>query len=234
MNIGHPPLGRFGREIPGEASHLSLDRIRIAIVDDHALVRSGLRRLLELEPGFEVVGEGAAAEEAVPLVERLEPDVLILDLQMPGTGGLAAIETIRHASPRTRILVVTMHGDSLHVRSALSAGALGYLVKSAAPAELATAVRAVHANRRHFDPEIAGLVSAMDEARSSSALTLSRRELQVLAGLVRGHTNREIADLLGVGVKSVESYRARLRAKLGADTRADLVRIATDAGLVSE
>lgn len=207
--------------------------IRVAIVDDHALVRSGLRRLLELEEEIEVVGEAASAPEAIALVRETQPDVLLLDLQMPGTSGLAAMAGIREASPDTQVLVVTMHDDAVHLRSARAAGAVGYVVKSAAPAELVAAVRDVHAKQLHFDPELASDDVAAVGA-SPKALGLSRRERQVLGGLVRGHTNREIADQLGVGVKSVESYRARLRAKLGADTRADLVKIAAEAGLLPE
>lgn len=207
--------------------------IRVAIVDDHVLVRSGLRRLLELEQEVSVVGEASSAEEALDLVEREHPDVVLLDLTMPGTGGLEAIDGIRRASPETGVLIVTMHDDALHVRSALAAGALGYVVKSAPPDELVAAVRDVHARRPYYDSETQRVVSEMERGHPPDAhATLSRRERQVLAGLVRGHTNREIADQLGVGVKSIESYRARLRAKLGADTRADLVRVATEAGLL--
>ena len=209
-----------------------LKTIRVAIVDDHALVRSGLRRLLELERELAVVGEASSAEEAIDMVEHEHPDVVLLDLTMPGTGGLPVIDSIRRASPETGVLIVTMHDDALHVRSALSAGALGYVVKSAAPAELVAAVRDVHARRPYYDSETQRVVSEMERGQAVGYASLSRRERQVLAGLVRGHTNREIADQLGVGVKSIESYRARLRAKLGADTRADLVRVATEAGLI--
>jgi two-component system response regulator NreC len=213
-------------------------RIRVLLADDHAILRSGLRLLIGAQPDMEVVGEAGDVEEAVRLTKSIAPDVVTLDLGMPGGSGLAAIEKLLAAAPGTRILVLTMHEDPAYVRSALAAGASGYLVKSAADSALIAAIRAVERGRLFIEVQNREAMEALmtpgragSEAPAQIAM-LSAREREVLVLLAQGHTNQAIADRLGLSVKTVESYRARLIQKLGLKTRAELTRLAIDLGLV--
>ncbi len=217
-----------------------MERIRVLLADDHAVLRAGLRMLLDAQPDMEVVGEAADGEAAVSQARELRPDVLLLDLTMPGAGGLPAIERVRAVAPQTRVLVLTMHEAPAYVRSALAAGAAGYVRKSAADAALLSAIRAVHRGRRPIDPDLVPIPPEPGRARqpgagrpraSGVAGFLSPREREVLALIARGHTNQQIADRLALSVKTVETYRARLVEKLGLKSRADLVRYALDSGL---
>jgi DNA-binding NarL/FixJ family response regulator len=209
--------------------------VRVVLADDHPLLRQGLRMVIDAEPDLEVVGEASAAEEAIRLVAALRPDVLLLDITMPGGGGIGALERLRAASADTRVLMLTMHADPEYLRVALASGATGFLLKSAAGGDLLAAVRAVHQGRAYVDPLLGGaaLRGALGErtsARGPSAV-LSPRETEVLENLALGYTNKEIAARLSVGVKSVETYRARLSEKLGLSGRAELVRFAMENGL---
>lgn len=213
-------------------------KIRVLVADDHAILRSGLRLLLGAQPDMDVVGEAGDFGEAIRLAQALAPDVVTLDLSMPGGSGLAAIEQLRAAAPAVRIVVLTMHEDPAYVRSALAAGASGFLVKSAADSALIAAVRAVERGRLFVEVQNREAMEALmtparvgDEAPAPIA-TLSAREREVLVGLAEGHTNQAIADRLGLSVKTIESYRARLLQKLGLTTRAELTRLAIDLGLV--
>jgi len=206
---------------------------RVFLADDHPLVRDGLRRVIEAEPDLEVVGEAANVGATIGEVAALRPDVLVLDVSMPGGGGIAALAEIRKTSATTRVLVLTMHEDPAYLRLALGAGASGFLVKHAAGRELIAAIRAVLDGRTYVDPVLAGVAlhevlrpPQAPSAREASPHRLSPRETQVLRDLALGFTNKEVAERLAVSVKSVETYRARLFEKLGLERRADLVRYA--------
>jgi two-component system response regulator NreC len=213
--------------------------IKVLVVDDHVILRSGLRLLIGAQKGMEVVGEAGDLEEAVRLARSLSPDVITLDLAMPGGSGLAGIERIRAAAPSARVVVLTMHEDPAYVRAALAAGAAGYLVKSAADSALIDAIRAVQRGRLFIDVANApGMESLMTEgqvtpAKPAPLSMLSAREREVMILLARGHTNQAVADRLGLSVKTVESYRSRLMQKLGLANRAELTRLALETGLLA-
>ena len=214
-----------------------MPKIRILLADDHAVLRAGLKLLINHQPDMEVVAEAGTFADAIRLARIHKPDVLTLDLTMPDGNGIQKIEPLRGACPTTRVLVLTMHDDPAYLRAALSAGASGYVVKKAADTELLGAIRAVHAGRVFVDLESHG-------TRSSAALVapggrgeapgdnLSQRERTVLERLAQGHTNQSIAEQLQLSVKTVESYRARLLRKLGLRSRADIVRYAIETGLL--
>ena len=208
--------------------------IQVLVCDDHALVRSGLRRLLESEQSFEVVGEAADAEQAVAGVGEQHPDVLLLDIVMPGRSGIEAIPDLIAASPETRILVLSMQDDPSYVRQAFSAGAHGYLLKEAADAELVQAIQDVAAGHRYVHPALgARLAAAEAEAHDrAEADPLSDREHEVLRLLALGHTNQEIAKQLFISVRTAETHRARIMQKLRLSSRAELVRYALATGVL--
>jgi two-component system response regulator NreC len=203
-------------------------RIRVVLADDHAVVREGLRAVLAAHPDVEVVGEAGTGPEAVERAATAAPDVLCLDLSMPGGGAAATIQQVKAASPGTRILVLSMHDDPAYVRSALTAGADGYLLKTAAGTVLVGAVHRVARGEQVIDPALANVHAAP----AAGPAVLSRREQEVIALIARGHTHQEIAERLFVSVKSIETYRARIREKTGLKTRADFVRYGLDAGLL--
>jgi len=215
-------------------------KIRVLLADDHAVLRAGLRMLLHVQPDMEVVGEAADTREALVKVCETKPDVLTLDLTMPGGNSMKLIERLRQECPQTRVVVLTMHDDSAYLRAVLAAGGSGYVVKTAADSELLTAIRTVFQGRLFVDSQLReskapparnGGVSTGSPARTG-VTSLSERERQVLALLVQGHTNQEIADRLFLSVKTIETYRARLTDKLGLRTRAELVRYALGIGLL--
>ena len=203
--------------------------MKILIADDHAVLRAGLRLLLQSQSDMEVVGEAADAESALAEVVRLQPEVVVLDLSMPG-GGLQLIANLKERAPKSRVLVLTMHDDASTFRSALAHGADGFVTKSSADSELLVALRTVHQGRSFFT----GAVSAAAEAGPDGPRDdLSPREQEVLRLLAAGNTNKEIAQQLSLSVKTVETYRARIGEKSGARSRADLVRYAVRLGLFS-
>jgi DNA-binding NarL/FixJ family response regulator len=212
--------------------------IRVLVADDHAILRSGLRLLISGQPDMEVVGEAGDFEQAIRLAKALRPDVVTLDLSMPGGAGLGAIEKLRAVAPGTRIVILTMHEDPAYVRSALAAGASGYLAKSAADSALIAAIRAVQRGRVFIEVQNREAMQALmtpDRVASEGPAPiamLSAREREVLVLVAQGHTNQAIADRLSLSVKTVESYRARLMQKLGLTNRAELTRLAIDLGLV--
>jgi DNA-binding NarL/FixJ family response regulator len=216
-------------------------KVRIVLADDHTLVRDGLRRVIEAEPDFKVIGEAATVAATVEEVARAHPDILLLDVSMPGGGGIAALKEIRKTSAGTRILVLTMHEDPEYLRVALVSGASGFLLKHAAGQELVVAIRAIMRGRTYVDPTLAGVAlhevlrpsPPSQPAREGGPEQLSPRETQVLRDLALGFTNKEVAQRLAVSVKSVETYRARLSEKLGLERRADLVRYAITHNLMS-
>lgn len=204
---------------------------RVLVVDDHTVVRAGIRLLLESEPDLRAVGEAGDAAEAVERAAKLRPDVVLLDVTMPGTSGVEAVPDVLAAAPGCRVLMLSMQEDPAYVRSALAAGASGYVLKDAAYAELIDAVRQVAAGHRYVHPRI-GAQLAVEAARPQAPDDLSERERQVLGLLARGHTNQEIAGRLFLSVRTVESHRAHILTKLRLNTRADLVRYALDTGLL--
>ncbi len=210
-------------------------RTRLLLVDDHKVVRAGLKALFEREEDLEVCGEAAEAPEALALATRCRPDVIVLDLTLPGEGGMALIGKLLEPDPPPRVLVLTMHDDPAYARAALAAGATGYMVKTASEQDLLTAVRAVRRGQVFVDLD--------DEARTASVFgggsgswrprppalaTLSEREQEVLRLLGQGHTNQAISEQLELSPKTVATYRARIAEKLGLKTTADFVRYATD------
>jgi len=202
--------------------------IRVLVCDDHALVRSGLRRLLESEPALEVVGEAADAEQAVTAARTTRPDVLLLDVVLPGRSGIDAIPDLLAASPETKILVLSMQDDPSYVRQAFASGAHGYLLKEAAHSDLLQAVRDVAGGHRYVHPALGARLAAAEAAaqRRGEADPLSEREHEVLRLLALGHTNQEIAKLLFISVRTAETHRARIMQKLRLGSRAELVRYA--------
>ncbi|MDO8666686.1 MAG: response regulator transcription factor [Gemmatimonadales bacterium] len=203
------------------------ERIRVLIADDHAIVRGGIRLLLEAQDDLEVVGEAADGVEAVRLARDADPDVVLLDLSMPGPGGTGVIVAIRRQAPRTRVLVVTMHEEDAYVRSALDAGAAGYVVKHVDGDALVAAIRSVHRGRI-----LVNVSRPADCPTAAPSVPLSRRERQVLMLLAQGHSNRAVADRLELSVKTVETHRTRLGNKLGLRTRADLFRYSVETGIL--
>jgi two-component system, NarL family, response regulator NreC len=209
-------------------------RIRLLLADDHAILRAGLRMLLEAQPDMMVVAEAADGEEAVRRAHATHPDVAVIDLTMPGLSGVETLQRLRRELPATRLLVLTMHDDPGYARVAQAAGASGHVIKDSESGELLAAIRAVHRGRTFVQVGGGGGNAPppveTEEARAVPAL--SPRERQVLELLAHGHTNREIAARLSLSVKTVETHRARLSDKLGLHNRADLVRLALELGLL--
>jgi two-component system response regulator NreC len=202
--------------------------IRTLIVDDHAVVRSGLRRMLEAEPDIEVVGEAGDARHAVFEARARTPDVILMDSVMPGKSGIEAIPDVLRDAPEAKVLILSLEEEPRLIREAFGAGALGYVLKSAAQTELIAAVREVAAGERYLHPTLGARVVAADtqERRHAAEDPLSERERNVLGLLALGHTNQEIADQLSISVRTAEAHRARIMQKLQMTTRAELVRYA--------
>ena len=211
-------------------------RIRVLLADDHAVLRAGLRALLSREPDMEVVGEAASGSEALKKVEELQPDVVLMDISMPGMEGLEATAQIKQRAPGTKVLILTMHEDRRYLLPALKAGAAGYVVKRAADAELIGAIRAVQRGEAFLHPSMAKLlVEEYAGGRASGASEgqpLSDREGEVLRLIAEGLSYKEMADRLGISVKTVETYRERIKEKLSLHSRAELVRYALEQGLL--
>lgn len=215
--------------------------ISVLVADDHAIVRTGIRHVLEHvlegEVGFAVVGEAATGEEAVALAAELQPDVTVLDISMPGQSGLQIAAELRRRAPGTRVLILSMHDNTEYVLETVRAGAHGYLLKDTAAVELRGAIRAVRRGESYFSPPIASRVSAalrgaLDPQSPGALDQLTAREREVLVGVARGRTNREIALELGISHRTVETHRESLMKKLGIRTVAGLTRLALEAGLV--
>ncbi|HJX33151.1 MAG TPA: response regulator transcription factor [Solirubrobacterales bacterium] len=202
----------------------------IVLADDHAVVRSALRMLLEAEPDFEVLAEAGDVDTAVRYVRGHKPTVLILDLNMPGRSSLEAIPGIREASPETEIVVLTMQSEPAFARRALQAGVRGYVLKEAADAELVQAVRSAAAGDTYLQPALGARIAS--EPDSGPTDDLSERESEVLRLIALGHTNAEIAEQLYLSIRTVESHRAHIQQKLRLSSRAELVHYALERGMV--
>jgi two-component system response regulator NreC len=219
-----------------------MDKIRILIVDDHPVVRTGLRTLLSAHPDMEVIGEADTGDQAVECAIDLTPDVVVMDVTMEGMGGLEATAKIRGRVPGTKVLVLTVHKSVQYLRRALEAGATGYVLKQAADTELAVAIRVVHRGEVFVYPvftkvllgDLAQQEVSGDYAASDSYESLSPREKQVLQLVALGYTNRQIADQLLVSTKTVATYRSRLMSKLNLNSRPALVRYALGKGLLDD
>ncbi|MBP2018912.1 two-component system response regulator NreC [Symbiobacterium terraclitae] len=199
--------------------------MRILIADDHRVVRTGLRMLLESYPGFEVVGEASNGLEALQMTRRLRPDLVVLDISMPNGSGLSYL---RELSPLSRVLVLTMHDDPAYVRQVIQAGGSGYVLKEAADVELLSAIQHVMSGQTYIYPTLAARLVEEKSNRAGASVPLSPRELEVLRLVALGHTNQEIAARLGVGVRTVETYKSRICEKLGVYTRSEMVRYALE------
>ena len=211
--------------ISADRAPTGAETIRVALADDHEVVREGLSLVLGAADGLEVVGTAGDIEEALRLVAERQPDVLVLDLRMHGGSSLAALPRFAAASPRTAVVILTMHHRPATVRAALEAGAHGYVLKEAAGAELAHAVRLAHSGSTYLAPQLAARVAIEGDGGPDR---LAPRELAVLRLLALGHTNAEIGQRLFLSPRTVESYRARIQQKSGRTTRAELVRYALD------
>jgi two-component system response regulator NreC len=212
--------------------------IRVILVDDHAVMRAGLRALLSTEPDVEVVGEAATGEEGVELALRLVPDVVVMDLSMPGMGGMAATRRIAASGIPTRVLVLTLHGEQEYLLPLLEAGGAGYLTKSSADHELVEAIRVVSRGDVYLDPGAARLLVTSfrvprEPERESPLDRLSAREREVLTLAAEGYSSTEIGERLGISGKTVETYRERLMDKLDLHHRSELVRLALREGLLA-
>ncbi len=209
--------------------------LRIFVVDDHAIIRRGLKALIDAEPGMTVIGEAGDGLAACEQVPALQPDLVIMDVSMPVMTGVQATERLRQECPGVRVLALTVHEDKGYIRQLLSAGAAGYVLKRGAPESLIEAIKVVVGGGVYLDPNVAGkVVGAFLQKTPKGTATrnaeLSDRELEVARLTAAGHGNKEIASRLDLSVKTVETYRARSMEKLGLKSRAELVRYATQQG----
>jgi two-component system, NarL family, response regulator NreC len=213
---------------------MSESPIRVLIVDDHPVVRSGLRRVLESVADIEVVGEAGDAKQAVFETRAQKPDIILMDVVMPGASGIEAIPDVLHDAPDAKVLILSMQDDPNYVRQAFAAGAAGYVLKEAADTDLVAAVREVAGGGRYVHPTLGALIVAADaeERERAEQDPLSDRERDVLHLLALGHTNQEISDKLFISVRTAETHRAHIMQKLRLSTRAELVRYALDQGLL--
>jgi two-component system, NarL family, response regulator NreC len=208
-------------------------KTRVLLADDHAVVRQGFRMILSSQPDFEVVGEAANGLIAVELAAELQPDVVIMDVSMPELNGIEATRRLSEASPRSRVLALSMHKDAVYVREILKAGARGYLLKDAMDTDLIGAVRAVAQGEGYISPAVADAVLSDYRRHVSEPIDLlSSREREVLQLIAEGKTNKEIANKLNLSVYTVEAHRGRIMEKLNLHNGGELVRFAVRAGLV--
>jgi len=216
-------------------------KIKVLIVDDHAILRAGLRALINAQPDMEVVDEAPDGASAIKKVVDTKPDVVLMDISMPECGGIEALERIRRDCPNVRVLILTMYDDPAYMRSVLAAGAAGYIIKRAPDLDLMAAIHAVYRGRTFVDmtlsenilPETIRKRGQNGKKKGMSVSMLSQREREVLCLVAQGYMNKDIAERLHLSVKSVETYRARIAEKLGLRSRADLVRYALEVGLLA-
>ena len=208
--------------------------IRVVVVDDHAVVREGIRRVLDGDAGMRVVAEGADGDAAVTLVDAHEPDVLVLDVAMPGRTGIEVTAELAARGVAARVLILSMYDEPQYLLASFDAGAAGYILKDAPPAELRAAVRTVHAGERYLSPALAARLRAAEEAAATPGPleALTPREMDVLLGIAGGLTNKEIAARHGISPRTVETHREALMGKLGIRTVAGLTRLALEEGLM--
>jgi DNA-binding NarL/FixJ family response regulator len=208
--------------------------IRIVLADDHSVVRAGLRALIEAQPDMEVVGEAGDGAVVLTQVEAAQPDLVIMDLSMPGLSGLEATEQLRERAPAARVLVLSVHEDATYLRRALEAGAVGYVLKRGAAETLISAIRAVGRGEVYLDPALGATLAERvvggNGRAAGEVAALSEREGGVLRLIAQGYSNKEIAARLDLSVKTVETYKARAMEKLSLGSRVDIVRYANEQG----
>ncbi len=214
---------------PASEAAAQTDEIRIVLADDHVVVRSALRMLLDAEPGLEVVAEAGDVDGAIRYLRGHRPEVLILDLNMPGRASLEALPDIAEASPDTQVVVLTMQSEPAFAREAMQAGVLGYILKEAADTELVKAVRLAAQGRTYLQPDLGARLAAEP---ADAPDDLSERELEILRFIALGHTNGEIAEQLQISVRTVESHRSHIQQKLHLAKRSELVRYALERGML--
>lgn len=215
-----------------------MSKIRLLLVDDHEIVRAGLRMLFSAEPEVEIVGEASSGEEAVGAADRLQPEVVLMDVAMPGIGGVEATRRIKAAQPQVAVLALTMHEDEEYFFEMLGAGASGYVPKRAAPDDLMSAIRIVRQGDVYIYPSLARLLVKDFLHRSEAGAPEAREELtpreqEVLTFIAEGYSNREIADQLVISVKTVDRHRENIMRKLQLHNRVELVKYAIEKGLIS-
>jgi len=213
------------------------DPVRVVLCDDHGVVRSGLRLILEAADGIAVVGQAATGTEAIAMAAEVRPDVMVMDVGLPDISGIDATAHVLHASPGTRVLILTVHDDVAYLRGSFDAGAAGYLLKEAADVELVAAVRQVASGRQYVHPTMGAALLAPEPGTGclgGPGGQLSDRETEVLRLVALGLTNPQIAEDLIVSVRTVETHRSHIYQKLDVSDRADLVRIARSAGLLND
>jgi DNA-binding NarL/FixJ family response regulator len=214
------------------------DRTRIVLADDHPIVLTGLRNLIESEPDFAVVGEATSGPEALRVIRETRPDIAIVDISMPGLSGIVLARRLSDQAIDTKILVLTLHEDRAYLRQALDAGVHGYVVKRSAAANLVSAIRSVIAGGNYIDPAVAKRVLSRspdtDRVSTPEMRDLTDRETEVLKLSACGLTNKEISHRIGVGVKSIETFKSRGLAKLEIQSRADLLRYASQIGWLED
>jgi len=215
-----------------------MNRVRVLLADDHRILRAGLKLLLDAQPDMTVIGETDSGQSTIALAERLRPDVIVMDISMPGMNGLTATQQISALIPDTAVLTLTRHGEDGYVQPLLAAGAKGYVLKQSAADELLRAIRAVAAGRVYLDPAVAEqalfLTPTKETKRSTRKQVLSRREEEVLRLIARGLLNREVAAQLDISIKTAEAHRAKALAKLGIANRVDIVNYALLRGWLSD
>jgi two-component system response regulator NreC len=214
-------------------------KIQVFLADDHAVLRTGLKMFINSQPDMNCVGEAGDGASTLALARDLRPDVLLLDLSMPGLGGLEALPEIRRQIPSTRVLVLTMHTEEDYLHQALSQGAAGYVLKQAVDQELLSAIRAAMRGEVYIHPAMTRalldqMISPVQQPDARLDASLSEREREVLLWVARGYTNQEISDRLALSVKTVETYRSRATSKLGLKSRAALVRYVQQRGWLNE
>ncbi|MBI4331937.1 MAG: response regulator transcription factor [Chloroflexi bacterium] len=217
-----------------------MNKTRILLVDDHAVLRAGLRLLLDNQPDMEVIGEAGDPADGIAQAKADKPDIVLMDLSFPRGDGIAAIKTIRETQPEVKVIALTMHEDESYLRPVLQAGASGYVLKRAADTELISAIRAAVRGEVFIYPSLTRILleDTLGKPKKPSPEEavdmdlLSQREKEVLKLIARGHSNREVAEMLFLSVKTVDTYKARLMEKLGLESRVDLVKYALEHGLL--
>lgn len=213
-----------------------MSKIKVLIADDHTLMRSGLRLMLSGQQDIEVVGEAADGNEAIALAEKNVPDIVLLDISMPEVSGLECLKGLQTKSPGSKVILLTMHEDARYIKEGFALGARGYIVKKAADEVLYQAIRTVHAGGVYLQPSMTKALIGENKSQTSRGnhanKALSEQERRVLSFIASGYSNSEIADQLGISVKTVETYKYRLMDKLACKKRSDLVKFALDSGII--
>ncbi len=210
-----------------------MSQIKILLVDDHAVVRMGFKMLIEAEADIKVIGEAESGEVAVKLFQELKPDIIVMDITMPGIGGLEAIDRILAKDKNTKILVLSAHEDSVHPKRVLNAGAMGYLTKRSAAEELIKAIKSVHQGKRYLEPNIAQQMAITQLSGETNPIEiLSDREFEVFMALAKGKSTNEIADTLCLSPRTVGTHLYNIKQKLNANNSAEIALIAIRCGLI--